>query len=134
MIAWSIIWSLMVLSTILLIAMEVVNGTIEIRFWICVLLIFAIIMIPIFVLGAYIQSKNFVYKYEDFLNKVETMSDSQEYMYLGNAIDYNYHLAVYQHRIKYLGIFAPYSKEIRKLEPIKLRNFNMDNYAWWDFD
>ena len=62
MIAWSIIWSLMVLSTILLIAMEIVNGTIEIRFWICVLLIFAIIMIPIFVLGAYTQSKNFVYK------------------------------------------------------------------------
>ena len=131
MIAWSIIWSLMVLSTILLIAMEIVNGTIEIRFWICVLLIFAIIMIPIFVLGAYTQSKNFVYKYEDFLDKVATMNDSQEYMYLGNAIDYNYHLAVYQYRIKQLGIFAPYCREIWQLKPIELRNFDMSKYIWW---
>ena len=131
MIAWSIIWGLMVLFTIILIAMELINGTIEIRFWICVFLVIAIIIIPIFVLGDYTQSKNFVYKYEDFIEKVATMNDSEEYMYLGNAIDYNYHLAVYQHRIKQLGIFAPYCKEIWHLKPIELRNFDMSKFIWW---
>ena len=131
MIAWSIIWGLMVLFAIILIAMELINGTIEIRFWICVFLVIAIIIIPIFVLGDYTQSKNFVYKYEDFIEKVATMNDSEEYMYLGNAIDYNYHLAVYQHRIKQLGIFAPYYKEIWHLKPIELRNFDMSKFIWW---
>ena len=99
MIVWSIIWILMILCTALLIAMEVVNGSIEIRFWVCVFLVFIICLIPIFVFGAYNQSKEFVTKYEKFVEKVPTMNDNEEYMYLGNAIDYNYHLYVQKPRV-----------------------------------
>ena len=134
MIAWGIIWGCGFLIEILLILMEIINGSISIRFWVCIFLLLILIFISIFTIGAYRQSCIFVYQYADFAEKVKTMSDDQEYHYLGNAINYNRILAIYQHRIKCLGIFAPYSKEIRKLEPIKLRNFNMDNYAWWDFD
>lgn len=131
MIIWSIIWSIMLISLILLVLMEIINGTIELRFWICLILVFALILIPIFTLGAYNQSKLFVNKYASFAEKVSTMSDSQEYMYIGNAIDYNYQLSIYQKKIHQLGIFAPYCKEIKEMKPIQMRNFDLSNYILW---
>lgn len=113
--------------------MEVVNGSIESRFWICFVLIIFLIFIPIFTLGAYNNSKDFVYRYEGFAEKVQTFDESKEYLYIGTAIDYNYHLYIYQSRTKKLGIFAPYCRDIYKLKPIQLKNFDMTSYAWWEY-
>ena len=131
MIAWVIIWLLLFSSFILLVTMEFVNGSTTARAAACLFLLFIVTFIPIITLNEYHQSVNFVNKYSNFVERAKTMSDYQEYKYLGNAIEYNHHLYLYQSHIKKLGIFAPYCRDIRKLEPIQFRNFDMNNYAWW---
>ena len=59
MIAWGIIWVILLAIITLLILQEIINGTIEIRFWIIVLLIFALILVPICTIGRYNQSKQY---------------------------------------------------------------------------
>ena len=129
MIAWGILWTILLFTTLLLIAMEIVNGSIAIRFWLCVFFIFILILIPIFTIGAYIQSKDFVYQYENFQTKVATMTESQEYVYFGNALNYNIKLQRYKQNIHKFGIFAPYDKKIKYLEPIQFKSYDMIRYT-----
>lgn len=132
MITWIILWIILLCIFGLLVAMEIVNGSIEKRFWVCCILLFILIMIPVFTLGAYKQSVEFYQEYASFAERAQYLTDDQEYTELGRAVNYNYKLEYYQTRIKILGIFAPYYHGIWNLEPIHLKNFDMDHYRWWD--
>ena len=130
MIAWGILWVILLFTTLLFVAMEIVNGSIEIRFWLCFFFIFALILIPIFTIGAYTQSKDFAYQYENFQSKVAEMTESQEYTYFGNALNYNTQLQKYKQNIHRFGIFAPYYRKIKYLEPIQFKSYDMTKYTW----
>lgn len=132
MITWGIIWGISLLALIVLIPMEIINGSIEARFWVCVAIIFLLIIIPIFTFSAYDNSKYFYKEYITLEKKVLNLSESQEYMVLGEVMNYNYYLYQYQTKIHRLGILAPYYRGIWDLEPIQLHNFDMNHYRWWD--
>lgn len=132
MITWGIIWGITLLALIVLIPMEIINGSIEVRFWVCVALILFLIITPIFTFSAYNNSKHFYEAYTTLEKRVSNLSKSQEYMVLGEVMNYNYYLYQYQTKIHRFGIFAPYYRGIWDLEPIQLNNFDMNNYRWWD--
>ena len=94
MIAWAIVWFLIVCLTALFIAMEAINGSLPWRFWVCVLLIFVIIMIPVFTISDYRESIRFYDKYQTFYLRIseQELTSAQEYMILGEAVNYNHYL------------------------------------------
>lgn len=130
MIAWGIIWIILLAIITLLILQEVINGTIEIRFWIIILLIFALILVPICTIGRYNQSKQFYQNYTQFQSIVAQLEPDQEYGYLGEAMNYNNYLHNYKISIEKWGIFAPYYSGIKDLEPIQLQSYDMSKYIW----
>ena len=133
MITWIIIWIIILLSFCLLAAMEIVNGTINSRFWVCVALLMLIIIIPIFVISSYRESCIFYNDFIDFNNKMVKSDDySLEYKELGRAINYNYALYTYQNKFHKMGIFAPYTRNIKTLKPLQFKYFDISKYVWWE--
>lgn len=132
MIIWCIIWGILLIATGLMLAMEVVNGSNSKRVVACFICVCFLILIPVFVLGAYHQSVLFWNEYAGFAQKAQNLTESQEYAVLGHAINYNYKLYKYQTNIHRLGIFAPYYHGIWDLKPIQLKNFDMTRYRWWE--
>ena len=55
MIAWAIVWLLLACLTALFAAMELINGSLEWRFWFCVIFVLILIMIPAFTIQEYRQ-------------------------------------------------------------------------------
>ena len=135
MIAWCIIWLIIALIAGLLIAMELINGSIEKRFWICIFLIFLLVMIPYFTIQEYVRSIDFYKDYIDFYEQINSqeLTENQEYMILGKAINYNYWLYLHQNRFHKMGIFAPTYIKIKDLSAIQLKYFDMDNYRFWEW-
>ena len=135
MIAWCIIWLIIALIAGLLIAMELINGSIEKRFWICIFLIFLLVMIPYFTIQEYVRSIDFYKDYIDFYEKINSqeLTENQEYMILGKAINYNYSLYLHQNRFHKMGIFAPTYTKIKELPAIQLKYFDMNNYRFWEW-
>lgn len=135
MIAWGIVWFLIALVVGLLMAMELINGSIEKRFWICVLLILVLIIIPCFTIQEYIQSIDFYKDYIAFYEKINSqeLTESQEYTLLGQAINYNYWLHLHQSRFHKWGVFAPTYMKIKELPTIQLKYFDMDKYRFWEW-
>lgn len=132
MVAWIILWVIIGLVLLVIVPMEIINGSLEWRFWICVALIFFLICSPIFVCQAYENSKQFYESYVALENRVKNLNENQEYMVLGEAINYNYYLYQYQNKIHNWGILAPYYSGINTLKPIQLKTFDMNSYRWWD--
>ena len=134
MIAWAIIWFLIVCLTALFIAMEAINGSLPWRFWVCVLLIFVIIIIPVFTISDYRESIRFYDRYQTFYLRIseQELTSAQEYMILGEAVNYNHYLYLYQLKFQRWGIFAPTYHKIKDLQPIQLTNFDMNSYRWWE--
>ena len=135
MIAWSIVWLIIALIAGLLIAMELINGSIEKRFWICIFLIFLLVMIPYFTIQEYVRSIDFYKDYIDFYEQINSqeLTENQEYMILGKAINYNYWLYLHQNRFHKMGIFAPTYMKIKELPAIQLKYFDMNNYKFWEW-
>lgn len=135
MIAWGIIWLIIALIAGLLIAMELINGSIEKRFWICIFLIFLLVMIPYFTIQEYVRSIDFYKDYIDFYEQINSqeLTENQEYMILGKAINYNYWLYLHQNRFHKMGIFAPTYMKIKDLPMIQLKHFDMNNYRFWEW-
>ena len=61
------------------------------------------------------------------------MTEDQEYMILGKAINYNYWLYLQQNRFHKMGIFAPTYIKIKELPAIQLKYFDMNNYRFWEW-
>lgn len=126
MILWSIIEILLILITGFLIAMELINGSVGIRFWIVFILVVAIILIPIFTIGAYVQSLNF---YKDFIHLdyiIANIDPYYEIYYYGKVLNHNERLYQYRDKMEKLKIFSPYTRKIKKLEPIQMKNFDVN--------
>ena len=136
MIAWGIVWLIIALIAGLLIAMEVIYGSIEKRFWICIFLIFLLVMIPYFTIQEYVRSIDFYKDYTNFYEQINSqeLTENQEYMILGKAINYNYWLYLHQSRFHKMGIFAPTYMKIKELPAIQLKYFNMNNYRFWEWE
>lgn len=132
MIFWISLWIIIGACLLIIIPMEIINGSLEWRFWICVILILFLIISPIFVCQAHENSKHFYESYVALENRVQNLSENQEYMVLGEAMNYNYYLYQYQTKIHNWGIFSPYYRDIKTLKPIQLKTFDMSNYRWWD--
>ena len=115
--------------------MELINGSIEKRFWICVFLIFLLVMIPYFTIQEYVRSIDFYKDYIDFYETINSqeLTENQEYMILGKAINYNYWLYLHQNRFHKIGIFAPTYMKIKDLPAIQLKYFDMNNYRFWEW-
>lgn len=92
MIAISIIWFIIFIITIILVLMEVINGSIEWRFWLCVFLMFLIIVIPAFTIPNYITSVDFYKEYSNFQETINSqeLTFGQEYAIYGTVLKYNY--------------------------------------------
>ena len=135
MIAWGILWFLALCSIIILGAMEIVNGSIEKRFWICVILAMFIIIVPCFTIQEFKQSINFYNDYCQFYNKVtsQELTENQQYSILGKVMNYNHWLFIYQNKFHRWGIFAPTYRKIKDLQPIQLDNFDMTKYRFWEW-
>lgn len=134
MIAWAIVWLLLACLTALFAAMELINGSLEWRFWFCVIFVLILIMIPAFTIQEYRQSLIFYDNYTAFYDRVsnQDLTPDQEYMILGEAMNYNHYLYIYQSRFKTWGVFAPTYVKIKDLKPVELNNFDMNNYKWWE--
>ncbi len=134
MIAWAIIWLLLAALTALFAAMELINGSLEWRFWVCVIFILILVAIPAFTIIEHKQSIEFYNDYCAFCQKIyeKPLSPAQEYAILGDVINYNYSLHQYQEKIERWGIFAPQYYEIRYLQPIELYSFDTSLYRWWE--
>ena len=135
MIAWGIIWLIIALIAGLLIAMELINGSIETRSSMCIFLIFLLVMIPYFTIQEYVRSVDFYKDYIDFYEQINSqeLTENQEYMILGKAINYNYELYLHQNRFHKMGIFAPTYMKIKELPAIQLKYFDMNNYRFWEW-
>lgn len=126
MILWSIIEIFLILISGFLISMELINGSIEIRFWIVFILVVAIILIPIFTIGAYIQSIKFYKEFTHLNYVIENIDPYYEMYYYGSVLNYNERLYQYRDKIQKLKIFSPYTKKIQNLEPIQMKNFDVN--------
>lgn len=115
MVFWIIIWVLLLLTTALLIAQEIINGSNVIRFNIIILLFFALILIAIFTIGAYQRSYYFYQEFVAFQQEIDNLQPGQMYVALDRAAYLNYQLTQYQEKI---SIFTPYYRYIRNLAPI----------------
>ena len=132
MLGWAIIWGFLFLLTALLTAMELINGSIELRFWVCVLLIMILIALPIFTIGNFNRSVQFYNAYVMFQNRINSnLTKDQEYMVLDRAINYNYQLYLYQEKLHKWGIFSTVYRGFKDLKPIELSSFDMENYRFW---
>lgn len=134
MIAWAIIWILLACLTMLFAAIELINGSLEWRFWLCVIFVLILIIIPAFTIQEYQLSLIFYDNYTTFYNRVsnQNLTPDQEYMILGEAMNYNHYLYIYQLKFKTWGIFAPTYTKIKDLKPVELNNFDMNKYKWWE--
>lgn len=128
MIAWSICWIILFFIFALNVAMEIFNGTKEIRFWFCVALFLILVLIPIFTIGAYKQSVSFYDEYIAFAERAQNFTDAQEYTEVGRAINYTRKLNFYKDGFNKYGIFAPYYEKIRNLNYIPFQNYDMSEY------
>ena len=132
MLIWIIIWVIITLFTSLLIAMELINGFLGWRVIVIAILMFAIILIPIATIIEYREAKIFYdsFKYtEAKVAQCETFG--QEYTLLGEAMNQNYYLHLYQDKLHRLGIFAPY-QFLKELQPIHMNYFDMSKYNFWE--
>lgn len=112
--------------------MELINGSLGWRVIVIALLMFAIIFIPVATIIEYHEAKIF---YDSFkcteakAAKCETFG--QEYTLLGEAMNQNYYLHLYQNKLQRLGIFAPY-QFLKELQPIRMNYFDMSKYNFWE--
>ena len=87
---WIIVWILVLLCVILLSAMEIINGTIELRAKTIIALCFFILFTPIFVLSAHREARLFAMEFNAVELKAEQCeTKGQEYYILGEVIKYN---------------------------------------------
>lgn len=134
MLTWIILWVILFFLTVILVAMELVNGSLEWRFFLIIGLCFALILTPIFVIGTYQKSVKFVNEYEMIENYVancETKVD--EYSILDTVIKYNSYLALYQNKYKTCRFIIPYTTKLWKLKPIELKYFETKGITYWDY-
>jgi len=128
MIFWITVWCLLLVTAIILSLQEKINGSIECRFWIIIILCFALIIIPIFMGGAYYKTLMFCKKFELIQSVAAKLTTyDQEYAYFGTVLEFNRQLGYYQ---SHLRPFIPYYKDIWTLKPIQLKYFNMTLYNW----
>ena len=131
MIFWITVWILTSIAVILLFLMEMINGSLEWRFWLITILIIFLVMSMVFVIGAYRQSIQFCTKFNQVKNTANQLTtQNQELTYLSQVINYNHYLQLYQAKAKRLGIFSPYCRELLKLEDIQLKYYDTSIYTW----
>ena len=128
MIFWIFIYVLVLATTALLIAQELINGTNVVRFNIIILLFFVIILMPLFVGGEYYKSLTLYNDYKNLEAQIDTILPEQEYYFLQDAILVNYKLTQYQEKMAKLGIIAPYKRQLKRLPLIQLRSFDLEQY------
>ena len=113
--------------------MELINGSIELRFWIIILLIFILVIIPVFCGSAIHNAKLFQQEFERVQAKAAACTtQGQEYSIIGEVMNYNYYLHMYQEKTNKWGIFAPYNYIIRGMKPITLNFFDTSLWNIWD--
>ena len=128
---WIIIWCICGIFIALLSAMEVINGSIELRFWIIVFLIIFLFFSFVLVVSTYQNSLSFYEEYSMFKASVQNLTPGQEYMIFGKCLNYNYYLWQYQQKVKAWGILSPYTRKIAELTPITLNSYDLEASAWW---
>lgn len=126
MIFWAVLEIFAIAAFGLLISMEVVNGSTEARFIVIFILAFIIILVPIFTIGAYVQSITFYNDFMAFADRMRNINPAYEFSYFGTVINYNERLYKYQDTIKIMGFTAPYYSGVKMLTPIQLENFDTD--------
>ena len=132
MVFWAIIWFIMLITVIIFTLQENINGTIELRFWVTVVLVICLIAIPVLTISVYNQSKVFCENYTKFYNSTKNLTEAQEYSIIGKVMNYNYDLYLRQSSARRWGILSPVSPELKKLTPIELKYFNMSECRWWE--
>lgn len=134
MIAWGILWIILLFITILLFAMESINGSLEWRFWLCIILGLIIIMIPAFGIQELNRTINFYNEYTLLYDEINSknLSMEQEYSILGQVINYNHTLYMYQSKFDKFGIFAPVYWKVKNLSSIQLTYFDVNKYRFWE--
>lgn len=131
MIFWGFTWFFIIIIISVGFLQEYINGTNNVRFWVCLFLLFFLIISMIFVMGSYIQSKQFYKQFINYKNKIDEkapLSLNQEISILGLVIKYNNILHSYQREIKTWRHLAPVYKPLKNLSLIQLENFDTANY------
>lgn len=131
MIFWITVWVLTSIVITLLFLMEMINGSLEWRFWLITILILFLVISMVFAIGAYQQSIQFCAEFNQVKNIANQLTtENQELTYLSQVINYNHYLQLYQAKAKQLGIFSPYCRELLKLEDIQLKYYDISIYTW----
>ena len=127
MVFWIIIWSVVVIITILMTLQEFVNGSFEWRTMLIFFLIMGLILSGIFVFDNYTASKDFCERFKVVKTYVEGLDNmDDETMCLALTFNMNRELYEYQKRMDKFGIFAPYYSEMWKLTPIHLKYYAIE--------
>ena len=123
-----IIWCGMMVIITLLIITDTVNRTSK-HVGLIVVLTLICICAGVFIIIPFFTSYRFYNEYVFFQQAISSLTPSQEYICLDDAIVYRRQLIIYQTRMEQYGNFAPYYSKLKDLYPIELINYNLENFG-----